>query len=339
MGNSRFIRTCIVRNCRRREGCPNIVLHSFPANIPLRLKWCENLRIGIDSINTRTRVCSRHFEPEFIGEHRRKLFPNAFPTLVLGYNGQPKHIRDFTPERKCKWKICCIKNCQSNPSDTYHYFPKDEVLKQMWVSASNTGRKLQKKIRICSQHFEPELLCAKKLKRFAVPTRNLNLKDDIELSNNGVESSAEGQIYTNSEKHMAKTNEDVLNFNEELTLEGIPTSTPIKKRGRNKSTSMVSTKTTKKLNTMMFRSKEHTLTQQEDEMMKLKESNLQLNNLLTLLKKCNKQLEDENKKLIDRLFQLKESNNKKDKQILKFKYTLRHLNIKVKTINKGLDNK
>uniref|UniRef100_A0A1A9WAF9 THAP-type domain-containing protein n=1 Tax=Glossina brevipalpis TaxID=37001 RepID=A0A1A9WAF9_9MUSC len=336
MDNSRFIRTCIARKCDRLEGYSDIVLHSFPANRHLRLKWCENLKIDMNSINTRSRVCSRHFEPEFIGEYRKKLLPLAFPTLELGYDGPPKHIRDFTPERKCKWKRCCIKNCQSDPSETYHYFPKDDLLKQMWITAARTERKLGKRTRICSQHFDPVLLCAKKLKRFAVPTRNLNLKGDSESSKNNSESSGEESVAPNFENQAASTSQDIISLNEDSTLDEMPTSTPITARARNKSTALTNSKKSKKQNTCLKKSSSK---EQEDEIIKLKDKNLKLNSILILLKKCNKQLEDENKKLINRLFQLKESNNKKDKQILKFKYTLRHSNIKIKTLRRELENK
>lgn len=73
---------CVVKNCAGRDN-EHIQLFRIPDKDVEA--WCTNLKIDIDSIQSGTRVCSRHFDPAFVGEKRLKS--GARPTLFLGKLG------------------------------------------------------------------------------------------------------------------------------------------------------------------------------------------------------------------------------------------------------------
>ena len=85
---------------------------------------------------------------------------------------------------------CVVARCRStyNKADknrAFHYFPKDESLKNQWIDALQKKEGVSKTARICSEHFLDQDYKTKAgrwiLEKNAVPSLNLGI-DDIELT-------------------------------------------------------------------------------------------------------------------------------------------------------------
>ena len=56
-------------------------------------------------------------------------------------------------------RYCCVKGCRSikGEGNTFHRFPKDELLKRKWVSfVTETGGESKPHSEICSVHFDEQ---------------------------------------------------------------------------------------------------------------------------------------------------------------------------------------
>ncbi|XP_037927940.1 uncharacterized protein LOC119662407 [Teleopsis dalmanni] len=179
---------CSVVNCIGKNNS-QIKLFRFPIGSPTLLKaWCYNTKLKCDSINSNSRLCSRHFDISYIGSKRLKS--GVIPTLLLGHNDDLMHPTvDVNKLKKIK-KQCIVQNCNSTyPPDLLFKVPegkKADWSKILYISVQSSGMQY-----ICSKHFKADMVNRRRLKSNAMPCLHLSSQLDITSAGVSVECETE----------------------------------------------------------------------------------------------------------------------------------------------------
>ncbi|KAL5284152.1 hypothetical protein ACFFRR_006435 [Megaselia abdita] len=137
-------------------------LLAFPFGT-LLFKWLKIIKIPVSEYNLDMRLCSLHFQEEYLKDSRTSLTENAIPTLFLGPGGTMTHgARNYRID-------CSIPGCTTTGSSKIKMFnfPMDERRKA-WKEA--TGLKWGRRtLQACVLHFHTMYVNNDKLDPCAVP--------------------------------------------------------------------------------------------------------------------------------------------------------------------------
>ncbi|XP_005185206.2 uncharacterized protein LOC101901640 [Musca domestica] len=166
---------CFVPTCRRSRLKHGVRFYSLPSHEKMRRKWLHNLQVPSNKAAKlqNLKVCNLHFHKRCLDG--KTLKPWAMPTKHLGHAepifDNPRRLQNPLMLKKCILPHC--KNHQVSHDDTRTFvFPKVPEYLEKW--AENLKLDVgQCKGRLCSEHFEEEVIGEKKLKNGAVPTINL----------------------------------------------------------------------------------------------------------------------------------------------------------------------
>ncbi|XP_046811890.1 uncharacterized protein LOC111688201 [Lucilia cuprina] len=197
-------RLCCLKHCRRKkfvkpekkekdlpkEPMAMEQLFKFPTDENTLKKWYKNLRLPEKlSIPNDLQICAKHFESNCI--IKGKLHPKAVPTLKLSYanrepiyKNNPKDFETFmqksTPKEKCFLKHCG--NVNTERIFLIPFLDNESMSAKKWCKNLRIpyDRSKLKKLKICSEHFEPYVFYKRcHLRNGALPTLNLGHTEAI----------------------------------------------------------------------------------------------------------------------------------------------------------------
>lgn len=142
-------------------GKTNRKLWSFPTEPKLREIWCLNIKKDLRTLNTRSRLCTAHFDDKYIGQRRAIL--GAIPTINLGHSDL-KNVRHEYKFLRYEHRSCCIRECRIECKKACEKiktfpFPKGEM-RQLWITLCNLDQyeRETKKLYLCVKHFESKYI-------------------------------------------------------------------------------------------------------------------------------------------------------------------------------------
>lgn len=200
---------CCVETCKRNPSVDDIKLYRPPEESQVLAKWAHNLQLDIAQLSN-MRICNLHFESHCIGKRMR---PWAIPTLNLASNIEnlfenPEHQMlykrrthlnaDRAAARsagadgaamKASWvPRCCLPHCRkvrALHNVQLYRFPKvNRTTLAKWAHNLQVPLVGSAQRRLCSAHFEPNVLSKKCPVPLAVPTLDLNTPPGYKIYQN-----------------------------------------------------------------------------------------------------------------------------------------------------------
>lgn len=164
-------------------GKTNRKLWSFPTEPKLREIWCLNIKKDSRTLNTRSRLCTAHFDDKYIGQRRAIL--GAIPTINLGHNDL-QNVRHEYKFLRYEHRSCCIRECRIECKKACEKiktfpFPKGEM-RLVWITLCNLDQyeRETKKLYLCVKHFEKRYINPYgRLIMNAIPTLKLRKPGEV----------------------------------------------------------------------------------------------------------------------------------------------------------------
>uniref|UniRef100_A0A1A9W0M6 THAP-type domain-containing protein n=1 Tax=Glossina brevipalpis TaxID=37001 RepID=A0A1A9W0M6_9MUSC len=204
MSKVKYPKRCFICEAEACEEPELIRLHSFPKEINVKKKWCENLGIKLESLRPTTRICSRHFDHRLLG--KVKLDRQAIPTLNLGPKGKLIHKM-----KAPVWSLdrCAVPTCEEsalNRDIKFFKVPKGEDGKA-WATCLGFDL-IKKKMFVCQKHFAKDDIGQRRLRKGAFPCNspsetNVSFEEVEYLDLSG--STVEKKFVTDEETETAMT--------------------------------------------------------------------------------------------------------------------------------------
>lgn len=157
---SRVVLECYI--CKTK----NPTLFPFPFG-SLLFEWLNYLDMKITEYNLAMRLCSLHFDDDYLSDSRTELASDAVPTLFLGPGGT---IKDLSKKHKINPRCCSIPGCNTNRFSGIRMFtfPMDDR-RRKWKDAVGLNNTHKKVLQACMLHFHAMYVNNTRLDRDAVP--------------------------------------------------------------------------------------------------------------------------------------------------------------------------
>ncbi|XP_037957956.1 uncharacterized protein LOC119687631 isoform X2 [Teleopsis dalmanni] len=192
---------CCVETCKRNPAVDDIKLYRTPDQDEVIQKWSHNLQIDLSELRNML-ICNLHFESICIG--KRRLFPWAIPTLNftrkveqiyenpvdrMEFLHKHKAIKVVKAKKATPWTPrCCLSHCRKmRATDNVQLYRFPHLNRNMlakWCHNLQLPLTGNNHRRLCSTHFEPEVLTKKCPMVMSVPTIDLNTPPGYKIYQN-----------------------------------------------------------------------------------------------------------------------------------------------------------